>query len=146
MFISLIAFIWEYLICWDSSDLKLPSLLIPSTMSSNYFKSISSCSLFYLWLVSESKITFPEFFLFLGESESADWLLSSSSFISKVNTDPYPNSDSTKISPPNSLLIILQMQRPRPIPFLFRFLSLWILQNCLKRFFWSILLIPSPLS
>lgn len=82
----------------------------------------------------------------MGESVFTERLWTSSSFISKVNTEPYPNSDRTKISPPNSLLIILQMHRPRPMPFLFRFLSLWILQNSLKRFFWSFLLMPSPLS
>ncbi len=82
----------------------------------------------------------------MGESVFTERLWTSSSFISKVNTEPYPNSDRTKISPPNSLLIILQMQRPRPMPFLFRFLSFWILQNSLKRFFWSFLLMPSPLS
>lgn len=50
------------------------------------------------------------------------------------------------MSPPNWVEIILQIQSPRPMPFLFKFLSFSTVPNNLNNFFWSLLLMPSPVS
>ena len=46
---------------------------------------------------------------------------------SKVKFEPLPNSEWTKISPPNCLQIIYEIYQPRPIPFVL--VSLVALRN-----------------
>ena len=60
------------------------------------------------------------------------------------NTDPIPFFDWTATFPPNSLLIILVIERPSPTPFVFNFLVLEMVPNSLKSFSYSSSLMPIP--
>lgn len=62
--------------------------------------------------------------------KSSDFI--SSIFIVNVNIEPIPKSETKPILPSNYSQMFLHMHRPKPIPFLFKFLSFSIVPKSLK--------------
>ena len=88
------------------------------------------------------------YFLALGFKVLLAWIsslkLRYSSIKLKINSDPTLTVDLTSTSPPNSLMIFLDICKPRPIPFVFSSFVDCRNPNSLKSFFWSSFLIPHP--
>jgi len=76
---------------------------------------------------------------------SAIWLLLGSSHLSyKLNSLPRPSTDLAQTLPFMLSAIRLQILRPMPVPFGFKFLLALSIVNGAKSFFWSCVLIPHP--
>ena len=63
-----------------------------------------------------------------------------------MNSEPFPLSDRTLISPPSAFARFLLIVKPNPVPVLFNSLSYKILVKTLKRFFILLGSIPTPVS
>ena len=64
----------------------------------------------------------------------------------KENVDPLPNSERTQQFPPNYWVIIFEMWRPRPIPFVFMALLESKKPKSLNNYDWSLCFMPIPVS
>lgn len=64
----------------------------------------------------------------------------------KAKVVPVPNIEEIVIKPPKALIICYDITKPRPIPFIFKFLVLSIFPKFLNSFSISLSDIPIPVS